>query len=245
MNKIKTFLIVISFFFFSKLASADIIKKIEILGNERISDQTILMFSNVQLNDKFNLNKSNYILKELYKSNFFDNVSVKYESEILTITVVELPIIENIILDGVKAKKFEKSIQNVLMFKPRSSFNKFLLSEELKSIKSVLKNFGYYFSNVDVFVEELDNNMVNLNYKIDLGKKAKIKKITFIGDKIFKDKRLRSVIISEEYKFWKFISNKKFLNEDLIKIDLRLLKNFYLNKGYYNVEINSSFAKII
>ena len=88
MNKIKTFLIVISFFFFSKLASAEIIKKIEILGNERISDQTILMFSNVQLNDKFNLNKSNYILKELYKSNFFDNVSVKYESEILTITVV-------------------------------------------------------------------------------------------------------------------------------------------------------------
>ena len=59
MNKIKTFLIVISFFFFGKLASADIIKKIEILGNERISDQTILMFSNVQLNDKFNLNKSN------------------------------------------------------------------------------------------------------------------------------------------------------------------------------------------
>ena len=56
---------------------------------------------------------------------------------------------------------------------------------------------------------------------------------------------MRSIIISEEYKFWKFISGKKFLNEELIKFDERLLKNFYLNKGYFNVEINSSFARMI
>ena len=76
-------------------------------------------------------------------------------------------------------------------------------------------------------------------------KKLKLKKISFIGNKIFKDKKLKSLIVSEEYKFWKFISGKKYLNEDLIELDKRLLKNFYLNKGYYNVEINSSFAKLI
>ena len=56
---------------------------------------------------------------------------------------------------------------------------------------------------------------------------------------------MKSVIVSEEYKFWKFISGKKFLNEEIIKIDKRLLKNFYLNKGFYNVKINTSFAKLI
>ena len=245
MRKIKLFLIIISLSFFSNFASADVIKKIEIFGNDRISDETIIMFSNIKLNDQFNVKKSNYIIKELYESNFFDDVSVKYESEILTITVKELPIIDSIILKGVKAQKFEESIRDIFVLKPRSSFNKFLLSEELKSIKSVLKNYGYYFSKVDVYVEDLNNNMVNINYEIDLGDKAKIKKIKFIGDKIYKDKRLRSIIVSEEYKFWKFVSTKKFLNEDLIKIDMRLLNNFYLNKGYYNVEINSSFAKLI
>jgi outer membrane protein insertion porin family len=69
---------------------------------------------------------------------------------------------------------------------------------------------------------------------LNLGKKAKIKKITFIGEKIFKDKKLRSVILSEEYKFWKFISGKKFLNEDLVNFDKQLLRNFYKNNGYYN-----------
>ena len=84
---------------------------------------------------------------------------------------------------------------------------------------------GYYFSNVDVYIEEIDNNMININYQIDLGDKAKIKKITFIGNKNFKDRKLRNLIISEEYKFWKFISSK-VLNEDLINVDKRLLKNF-------------------
>ena len=91
----------------------------------------------------------------------------------------------------------------------------------------------------------MDDNKLNLNFEINLGEKSKIKKISFIGNKKFKNSKLRSLIISEEYKFWKIISGKKFLNEGIIQMDQRLLKNFYLNKGYYNVEINSSFAKMI
>jgi outer membrane protein insertion porin family len=87
--------------------------------------------------------------------------------------------------------------------------------------------------------------MINLEYKIDIGNKAKIRKISFLGNKIFKDKKLKSIIISEEYKFWKFISGKKYLQEQLTEIDKRLLKNFYLNRGFYNIKINTSFAKLI
>ena len=63
-------------------------------------------------------------------------------------------------------------------------------------------------------------------FEINLGEKARIEKITFSGNKIFKDKKLRSIIASEEYKFWKFISGKKYLNEELIYLDERLLKFF-------------------
>ena len=245
MKKIVSILVLFFYLLFSKLAFADIINEIKIIGNERIPDETILMFADIQKNDEINDSKINDILKDLYNSNFFDEVSVKYDEEILTISLKELPIIDNIIIDGVKAKKFNEALRSSLILKPRSSFNKFLLSEEKKIIQYVLKNYGYYFAVVDTYVEELDNNMVNVNYKINLGEKAKIKKVKFIGDKKFKDKELRNVIISEEARFWKFISDKKYLNEELINMDKRLLKNFYLNKGYYNVEINSSFAKLI
>ncbi|MFL2853577.1 MAG: outer membrane protein assembly factor BamA, partial [Candidatus Pelagibacter sp.] len=52
----------------------------------------------------------------------------------------------------------------------------------------------------------------------------------------------KNIIVSEESKFWKFISNKKYLNPEQINLDLRLLEKFYLNKGFYNVKIKNSSA---
>jgi len=104
---------------------------------------------------------------------------------------------------------------------------------------------GYYNSSLNILVEQSKNNLVNIVYDINLGKKSKIEKISFIGNKIFKDKKLRRVITSSEYKFWKFISGRKFLNQNSVLLDERLLTNFYKNNGYYNVKINSSYAKLI
>jgi outer membrane protein insertion porin family len=230
---------------FLSFSFSEIVKKIEITGNTRISDETILMFSRINEGQNFNSSMLNELLKNLYDSNFFTDVSVKFEDSIILINVEESPLIKDIKISGIKADKFKKLIRESLILKPRGSYNNFFLSEEKKIIKSKLKSAGYYFAKIDPFVETLDDNMVSIDYRIDLGEKSKIGKISFIGDKIYKDKKLRSILVSEEYKFWKFISGKKFLNEELIELDKRLLKNFYLNKGYYNVEINTSFAKLI
>jgi len=247
MSKIKTFLLslLLNFLIFSSFSFSEIIKKIEITGNNRISDETILMFSKVDTGQSVKNNKINQILKDLYNLNFFNNVSVKIEKNTLFINVDEAPLIKDIKITGVKAEKFKKIIRDSLILKPRGPFNDFLLAKEKTIIRSQLKTAGYYFSNVDPSIELLDDNMVSIDYVIVLGEKSKIGKISFIGDKIFKDSKLKSVIVSEEYKFWKFISGKKFLREEIIEIDKRLLKNFYLNKGFYNVKINTSFAKLI
>ena len=104
---------------------------------------------------------------------------------------------------------------------------------------------GYYFSEVSTNVKKNNNNTVDIIYNIKLGKKALIKNIKFIGNKIFKDNKLRKIIVSEEAKFWKFISSNKNVDVKRIKLDENLLRNFYKNNGYYNVKINSSYARII
>ena len=247
MSKIKILLLsfLLNFLVFSSFSFSEIIEKIEIKGNDRISKETILMFSRVDVGQTLESNEINLILKNLYNSDFFNNVSVKLDKNILLIIVDEAPLIKDIDITGVKANKFRKLIRDSLILKSRGSFNNFLLQEEKKIIQSKLKSAGYYFAKIDPYIEILDDNMISIDYRINLGEKSKIGKISFIGDKIFKDRKLRSIIISEEYKFWKFVSGKKFLKEELIEIDKRLLKNFYLNKGYYNVEINTSFAKLI
>ena len=243
MKNIFKFFKIFVILFLSNSVNAQVVEKIIIDGNNRISDDTIIMFSDINKKNFIIENDINNILKKLYDTNFFEDVSVSFENNILKITVYELPIIQEVKLTGIKAKKFKEPIENKLKLKSRSSYNSNILLEDKKIIESSLREFGFYFATVETIVENLDDNKVNVEHKINIGNKAKIKKITFIGNKIFKSSKLKSLIISEEYKFWKFISGKKFLREDLISIDKNLLKNFYLNKGYYNVEINSSFAK--
>ena len=238
-------LLILKFIFTSSISFAEIIKKIEIQGNERISSETIKMFSKTSIGDDVSENDLNNILKDVYESSFFNDVKVSINNNILSIRVIENPLVENIEIKGPKAKKIKELLKKNLKIKARSSYNESFLKSDKKKIINDLKEIGYFFSKVDVVIEELKDNKVNLIYQIEMGEKAKIKKISFIGDKIYKDRKLRSVIVSEEYKFWKFISGKKFLNKNLISLDERLLKNFYLNKGYYNVKINSSFAKLV
>ena len=239
------FLVLLTLIFNFGHVKSEIVKKIEIQGNERISTNTILMFSEINIGDDLDNLELNSILKNLYNTNFFENINVNLNKNVLTINVQENPIIEQIVFTGVKAKKIKKLISQNLILKSRSSYNEILLKNDKEKIKESLKSLGYFFSEIDVFIEKLNDNKIKLNYKIDIGEKSKIKKISFIGPKIFKDNKLRSVIVSEEYKFWKFISGKKFLNENSIALDEKLLKNFYLSRGYYDVEINSSYAKLI
>ena len=239
------YLYIFLIFFISLEAKSEILKDINIEGNQRISDETIIMFGNVNIQDNLNLNEIDKILKNIYNSNFFEDVQVTLENNILNIYVKEKPIIQNVEYEGIKSKTILAEIKSKRILKPKSSFDKNLLKKDRSNLLKTLKNIGYFFPSVENLVEDTGNENLNLIYKIDLGSKSKIKKISFVGDKVYKDKKLKNIIISEEYKFWKFISGRKFLNENLIDLDKRLLKNFYLNKGYYNAKVNSSFAKLV
>ena len=184
-------------------------------------------------------------MKNLYETGFFSDVSVNIVNDKLIIKVVENKIIQSVIIEGVKSRTIEDSIINILNLKDRSSFNMTALKNDESAIINLLKTKGYYFATMSSSIEEIGENKINLIHNITIGNKAKISKISFIGDKKIKDNKLRDVIISEEYKIWKFISGKKFLNEQLINFDKQLLSNFYKNLGYFNVKIDSSFANYL
>ena len=242
---LKFFIFIFLSFFIIVKSYASNLKKITISGNSRITYETIITFLPVRINDNIDDIQINEITRDLYETNFFKDISVNLLNNELIINVVENPIIQNIIFNGIKSDSLREYVVNNTILKSRSSYIELFVERDISTMLTNLKTRGYYFSKINSKIEDLKENKLNIIYDIDLGEKSKIKKITFIGNKIFKDKKLKSVILSEEYKFWKFISGKKFLNEDLINFDKRLLKNFYLNKGYYEVEISSSFAKLI
>ena len=232
-------IILISFMFLIHV-NAEPVKKITILGNERVSKDTIILFSEIDLYENLSNNDLNNIVKKLYKTSFFKDVKVSLINTNLTITVVENPIIQNLKIDGVKSKELKKLIIQKIDLKNSSSFNEFYVKKDLKVIENILQNLGYYFSKTETLISDNNNKTIDLTFLIDLGEKSYISEIIFLGDKKFKSGNLQNVIASEVNKFWKVISKKKFLNKERIELDKRLLRNFYKNKGFYNVQIESN-----
>ena len=233
-------LAIVFILFYSVGAVAAEIKKIEIENNNRISKETIIIYGDIKLNKDYNNDDINQILKNLYETNFFEDIEITISENTLNIRVVENKIIQTVKIQGIKSKTIQSSLLENLFSKDKSPFLLTRVKQDTKKIKNILDRSGYYFAKVDSQIKENKNDTVDLIFDIDLGKKAKISKIEFIGDKKIKNRTLRSIIISEENKFWKFISKNKFLNKNIIESDKRLLKTFYLNKGYYDVQIESS-----
>ena len=231
--------------FLISASHAVIIKDIKINNNKRITKETIVTYGNIELNKEYNQKELNNIVKDLYDTNFFKNISIKIDDETLVLSVEENKIIQSVRVEGVKSNKIKESILKNLFSKDKSPFLIEKVKIDVNRMKTSLNTIGYYLSDVKSKILENNNDTVDLIFEVNLGDKSKIKKIEFIGDKKIKDRTLRSVIISEEAKFWKFISNNKFVNQDIINRDKRLLRNFYLSKGFYNVDVQSATVKFL
>ena len=235
--------IIIIFLFFiltNSSVQSEVINKIDIKGNERISKETIIIFGDIVIGKNYESPDVNSLIKKLYETSFFSDISVELKNNKLNIVVKENPIVNSIIFNGEKAKKYIEKIKEVIQLKEKSSFLESNIKNDINIIKSFYKNSGYYFIEIEAEVEKLERNRVNLVYTLNKGEKAKIAKIYFLGDKKIREKKLRDIITSQENRFWKVVSRNIFLNKERINLDKRLLKSYYKNKGYYEVDIKST-----
>jgi len=241
----KYLLSIVFFILITTNVNSETVNNIIIKNNIRVSKATIINFAEINIGDNVDDTILNNALKKLYNTNFFSKVNIKIINNELIINVTENKIIQSIELNGVKAKKFKEVILEKISLKEKSPYIEYLASNDISLIKKALLSMGFYFANVSSFITENENNTVNITFDIEMGDKASVGSIKFTGKKVFKSGKLRNIITSEEDKFWKFISSKRFLNEQQLKLDERLLKRFYLNNGYYDVKITSVFAKLL
>jgi outer membrane protein insertion porin family len=224
--------------------SAEIIQKLEVKGNNRISKETIIVYGDINLNENYtNLDIDN-VLKNLYKTNFFEDIKISLNNGILNINVKEHKVINTVDLRGEKSATIKSKVLEELKLKSKESFIENQLTEDIKKIKQIYSSIGFNFTEVKAKIENFDNDRVNLIYFLEKGNKSYISQINFIGDKKIKEKRLRDIIVSEEKKFWKFLSNNTFLNYNNIELDKRLLVNYYKSLGYYDIQVLSNSAEI-
>ena len=217
------------------------IKKVDIIGNKRVNSATI-----ESLVDKKIINIDsiyiNNLTKKIYDTDFFADVKVSFNQDILTITVVENPIVNFFYINGVKDSDLDQ-VNKIITLKENSIFSSSKLKKDIEATREFLNASGFYQATIVPEVIKIDNNQINLIVNIDKKEISKIKNIYFIGNKYFSSSQLLEVVSSSEDGWWKFFSSSA-LSEQRIEYDKQLLKDFYKNKGFFDVQIESAFASV-
>ena len=243
--KNKLILILISLFFIAFKSNAEIIKKIDIIGNKIISDESIISIINFKNNKNYSNEDINNFQKTLFKTDFFQSIKINLENNFLKITVKENPIVNFLYIDGVKNKQRRKDIESNLSLQQNKIFSENLLKKDINLIKENFKNSGYYNVTVEPNISKISNGSLNIILKINRNDLLKINKVSFIGNNSFSHSTLSDVISSSVSGWWKFLTTSSNVIENRLEFDVSLLKKFYLNNGYYDVQINSADIEII
>ena len=112
-------------------ANSEVIKEIKVSGNKRVSSETIKVFTEIKINSDLNNSQLNDVLKKIYSTNFFSNVEINLDKNILYISVVENPVIQTLVFEGVENKRIIKLLKEQIVMREKSSFNEKLYTTAL------------------------------------------------------------------------------------------------------------------
>ena len=232
--------IIIFFIILTNVSFAEI-KKINIVGNARVSSATIESLVDKKINNIDSIYINN-LTKKIYDTDFFSDVKISFNQDILTINVAENPIVNFFYINGVKDSDLDQ-VNKIITLKENSIFSSSKLKRDIEATREFLNASGFYQASIIPEVIKIDNNQINLIINIDKKEISKIKNIYFIGNKYFSNSQLMDVITSSEDGWWKFFSTSS-LSEQRIEYDKQLLKDFYKLKSFYDVQIESAFASV-
>ena len=232
--------IIIFFIILTNVTFAEI-KKINIVGNARVSSATIesLVDKKISNIDAIYINN---LTKKIYDTDFFSDVKISFNQDVLTINVAENPIVNFFYINGVKDSDLDQ-VNKIITLKENSIFSSSKLKKDVEATREFLNASGYYQASITPEVIKIDNNQINLIINIDKKEISKIKNIYFIGNKFFSNSQLIDVITSSEDGWWKFFSTTA-LSEQRIEFDKQLLKDFYKSKSFYDIQIESAYASV-
>jgi outer membrane protein insertion porin family len=232
---------VIIFFFILTSSLFAEIKKVNIVGNARVSSATIESLIDKKINNIDSIYINN-LTKKIYDTDFFADVKISFNQDVLTINVVENPVVNFFYVNGIKDSDLDQ-VNKIITLKENSIFSTSKLKKDIEATKEFLNTSGYYQAIIIPEVIKIDTNQVNLIINIDKKEISKIKNIYFIGNKYFSSNQLLDVITSTEDGWWKLFSATA-LNEQRVDYDKQLLKDFYKSKGFYDAQVESAFASL-
>jgi outer membrane protein insertion porin family len=219
------------------------ISEIIIEGTQRIEPNTVRSYMRVKPGDRMAPELVNDMLKALFATGLFADVTIRREGTALIVRIVENPIINRIAFEGNKRIK-DEVLQSEVQLRPRIVYTRTRVQSDVKRILDLYRRGGRFAANVEPKVIQLEQNRVDLVFEIVEGPETGINSISFIGNRRFSDRALKSVILTKESRWYRFFGSSDHYDPDRLTFDRELLRRHYLKRGYADFRVLSAVAEL-
>ena len=223
--------------------AAPAVRQILVQGNQRVEADTVLSYLLIQAGQPADARLINYSIQTLFATGLFQDVQIENRGEIVVVRVVENPIINRVVLEGNRAIDDER-ITDEIEAQPRAIYTRARVQSDVQRIIETYRRSGRFAATVTPQIVELPQNRVDLVFEISEGPVTGVRRINFIGNESFSDRRLRRELVTRESRWWRFFSSNDNYDPDRLEYDRELLRQFYQNRGYANFRTLSSVAEL-
>ncbi|WP_219821725.1 outer membrane protein assembly factor BamA [Sneathiella aquimaris] len=223
--------------------TANSISEIRVEGNRRIEASTVQSYLLFSVGSPYNRSRVDKSLKALFNTGLFADVTIRRDGSAIVVNVVENPIINRLAFEG-NRRINDDVLNSEIQLRPRVVYTRARVQNDVQRIITVYRRSGRFAAVVEPKVIQLEQNRVDLVFEINEGEQTGIKKIRFVGNKIFPDKRLLSQISTDETRWYNFLSSSDTYDPDRLTFDRELLRKYYLSKGYADFRVVSAIAEL-
>ena len=219
---------------------------IHVEGLQRISEGTVYNYLPINIGDHLTPQRVREAVRALYATGFFRDVQMRRDGNTLIVSVLERPSIESFEITGnkdIKTEDLQKSLRNVGLAAGKT-FDRSVLDDVTGYLTDQYFSQGKYGVKIDSHVEEESGNRVKIKIEIKEGSKAKIREINIVGNTKFKEKDILDTLElkTPNWLSW-YKSDDRYAREKL-QGDLEKVRNYYMDRGYANFQIDSTQVTI-
>lgn len=224
-------------------AQGQIVRSIEVTGNQRIEADTIRSYMLIQPGDPFNADRLDRSLRTLFATGLFRDVTTTRQGDVIRVAVVENPIVNRVAFEG-NSKISDDLLRAEVALRPRAVFTPQQAQVDRQRLLDLYARRGRFAARIEPKVIELDQNRVDVVFEVTEGPAALVSRVSFVGNTAFSDSRLRDVVATREQAWYRILSTSDIYDPDRLAFDRELLRRYYLRSGYADVQVTGATAEL-
>jgi len=219
------------------------VRSIEVRGAERIDPETVLSYVDLQVDQSYDRAKLDAVLKTLYETGLFADVTIRDEAGGVVIEVRENPVVNRVVFEGNKRLKEDKLVKEIRLA-PRQVFTRAKAAADVGRLLELYRRSGRFAAVIEPKLVQLEQNRVDVVFEVREGPRSKVRQINVLGNEVFSDNDVREQMATKQARWYRLFNSNDTYDPDRLAYDQQKLRQYYLTQGYADFRVISAVAEL-